>query len=139
MTTALIRSQLFAVACASALLGPITTSGAEGQTQITFGRCEYQMDQYIVCARADPRIESHLKANAGRPADLAFAGFMEKELRDAGCVMDGKTVPAYVNGIFFSLDARFLQSLACGEAHPRLQFQPERMTFLDRFIFGTDD
>lgn len=97
------------------------------------------MDRYIVCTRADPRIESYLKANAGRPADLAFAGFMEKELRDAGCVMDGKTVPAYVNGIFFSLDARFLQSLACGEAHPRLQFQPERMTFLDRFIFGTDD
>ncbi len=97
------------------------------------------MDRYIVCTRADPRIESHLKANAGRPADLAFAGFMEQALRDAGCAIDGKAVPAYVNGVFFSLDARFLQSLTCGDVHPRLQFQPGRMTFLDRFVFGIDD
>lgn len=134
-----IRSQLFAIACVSALLGSAPTSGAEGQTPITFGRCEYQMDRYIVCTRADTRIESHLKANAGRPADLAFAGFMEQALRDAGCAIDGKTVPAYVNGIFFSLDARFLQSLTCGDVHPRLQFEPGRMTFLDRFVFGMDN
>jgi hypothetical protein len=139
MTAAPIRSQLFAIACVSALLGAAATFGAESQTPITFGRCEYQMDRYIVCARADPRIESHLKANAGRPADLAFAGFMEQELRDAGCAIDGKPVPAYVNGIFFSLDARFLQSLICGSTQPRLQFQPGRMTFLDRFIFGIED
>jgi hypothetical protein len=135
LSRALILTSVLAVFGVGASASIASECAPAQKNAVWFGGCAFEMDRYVSCRIADPKVESWLKSRVRVNQGVALEEYMKVVFEENGCVYGPKDNAFGANGVFLSFDSAKLEDISCAGKSSKMRFSPKGMTALDTVYF----